>query len=500
MRTMRGGLEPDRVRALLAALLRSELLGTTAGSQVGASLAMGAIFQAAVGLGVGSLLYLGLPARELAIAGMALVAVLSALLLGPDAGQIAAASDDERLKALPASAASLRAARLLHAAAYVVLGTSGAAIPMAVFVAFAAESFVAAPLFVLAASAQTLVFALSIGSLDSLLQRTRAGALLRPLVSIGAGAFLVFVLLLGIRPLPDLLRWMSENAGTISALPFTWFASIALLTAHATDTIKMAAAWGALAMVASGALALLAAKLARRSSGQQLHRASPARGVLRRLATEAERATFDFTLVLVSREQDRALRAGPIFAFPLALLLLGAAMEDPRERRLFLHIALFVSNAYLPAACQLLARSKDANARWIFDTAPTHALNHGRDGIFKASIFFLLMPFVGSMLAAIAWANGAEHALLHALPLASVALWVLDRGVQALPDPFPGGQEAGRLGTSAGEGILGLAFLLTGVGFVEARVVTHPIHAIAWAAAVCMALVFVRRRRGAAAL
>jgi hypothetical protein len=105
------------------------------------------------------------------------------------------------------------------------------------------------------------------------------------------------------------------------------------------------------------------------------------------------------------------------------------------------------------------------------------------------------LPLLAVLTFADSLVRGPATALLHAPLVALVELWVLDRAVEQLPDPFPLSQDLERLGGDTGEGVLGLAFGLTLFGFAEAWAVRGPLTALAAAAALAAGLVFQRRAR-----
>jgi hypothetical protein len=173
-------------------------------------------------------------------------------------------------------------------------------------------------------------------------------------------------------------------------------------------------------------------------------------------------------------------------------------VTDPKERALFVHVLLFVSNAYLPAAVLLLSRSAHARARWVFDVAPIADPGALRAGVWKAAVVAIALPLWLVLVAADAVASGPAAAALHAPVVAAVALLVLDRGVAGLPDPFPFGREKQPFGGDAGEGVIGLAFALTILGFVEAWLVTSIPASLAATSLGFLALAAQRRLRRSA--
>jgi len=461
--------ERARLGALLEAFLLVDFFGGAPLRRAGSALATAATFQAVLGVIVGALLYLSLSPFALLVSGLTYVAVITALALGPEAGEILRAANDEALGGLPFRRGTARAARALHVAVYLVLGTSGAAIPIAVFAGAAAGSVALGVAAYLAALHQSAFFAALTVGIESALARSAAGSRLRPAVSFLVGAGLVGALLVGVRPLPELERFIADAAPWLAAFPPAWFAAEAL----AASGLGAAAHEGlwitALAATAlSAALAAWATSRPARADDRAIAPPSALRRAFARLfVRERERATFDFTLNVLGRERERALRAGPIFAFPAALLVAGAALRDPEERRLFVHVALFVASAYLPAAVVLLARSRDAAARWMFETAPIDRPRALRAGVRKATAFRVVLPMIAALVAADVAVRGPAVAALHAPLVLGVALLVLHRAVAGLPDPFPFSEEMGRFAGGVGENAIGLAFVLTGVGFLE---------------------------------
>jgi hypothetical protein len=460
-----GGLEWDRLGALFIAFLRAEFFTVGRGGGAGSSLAASALFQAGFCILGGSILFLGLPLFHFTIAGLTLVAVMTALVLGPEAGRVLQPNGD-RLAGWPVTKSTVRAARLLHAVTYLILGTAGGALPIAAFAAIAGGSAVVGICVFGAALAQTFFFAALTSGVDTLLAGSRWFSPFRPLFAFGLGGLLVAVVILGVRPLPDLSRMLSDLGDNLQFLPPAWFASLALGSSESMPPHLAAIGWIALAaaVVAAGAAFLIPAK------ELQIEHRMPHRGPVRRLVAtlvaERERVTFDFALAMIPRSREGALRAGPVFAFPAGLLFVAAAIHDPSERRLFVHILLFVVNAYLPAAVLLLTRSEHGRARWVFDTSPISDEGSLRSGFWKATIVAIGLPMFAVMQIASFSVSGATAAL-HTGPVLIVTMGVLFHAVRSLPDPFPFGNENEGFEGGAGEGALALAFFLTLLAFAE---------------------------------
>ncbi|HKE01174.1 MAG TPA: hypothetical protein VKE69_09200 [Planctomycetota bacterium] len=492
-----GRSELDRLRALLDAALRTDFFGAS-GAGAGSTLASTVLFQAAVAVMAGGVLYLALSPFALLVAGLTLVAILSALALGPEAADILR-GDESRTAGLPVGRATMRAARALHAATYLILGTAGAAIPIAVFAGAAASSVAVGIAAFGAAMHQSAFLAAIAGGLDALLARSRVGDRLRSFLSLAIGAALVAALLLGIRPLPEVESSIAAARPWLAAFPPAWFAAEALALGgalpFAAGDLLGAAAGGS---IAAALLALLATRPTRRETAVVRRPGALRRAASRLWVRPDERATFDLVLDVVPRERDRALRAGPIFAFPAALLLAAAALRDPEERRLLVHVLLFVSSAYLPAAVLLLARAprEGAGARWLFVTSPVTDPAALRAGVRKAAALSVVLPLVAALEAADVAIRGPLVAMRHAPVVLAVALLVLHRSTRGLPQPYPLGEARGRLLGGAGEGALGLAFVLTLFGFAEERIVRDAWSSVV-AGAVMLGLVAIvdRRRR-----
>ncbi len=491
----------------LAALLEAQLLAdffAGPGGRAGSSLATGALIQAVSALAVGSLLYLGLAPFPFLVAGFAFVGVVTVLVVGPETSDLLRNSAEPTVGALPCARRTLRLAGVLRAALYLVLATAGAAIPISVLAGAAGGSAWLGVATFGAALHQSFFFAAATAGLESLLARHPVTARLRALVSFAVGVLLVGAVFLGIRPLPEIARLVEDLGPVLLFFPPAWFATEALAisgAAPAPPELVAAAAAGTIVAILLGSVAAF---------GPLAAAAAPARGagVARRAFARAfvrpsERATFDFTLDTLPREGERALRAGPIFAFPAALLLVGATLDDPDERGLFVHLLLFVASAYLPAAIHLLAHSPHAAARWIFDVAPLRHPESLRAGVRKATLLATAIPLVCTLEVADVLVRGPATAALHAPIVLLVAMLVVDRAVGQLADPFPFGETSGRLQGVAGEGAIGLGFGLTLFGFVEHTIVRGPGTAALVAAplaALVIGLPVLRRRDGGAAV
>jgi hypothetical protein len=453
--------------------LLADFFGGSARRRAGSALTTGALFQCTVTLGLGALLFVGLQPFAFLVAGLTLVATLTVLVLGPEAALLF--REDGPEAALPVKRSTIAAARALHGICYIVLGTACAAVPIAVLAGFALGGVIPGVLTFAAAIQQTLFFTLALAAADRLLGRAGAASKLRPLITFALSALLVATLLAGIRPLPELERLVADAGRGLLAFPPAWFAGEVLQLSG--DAARTPAGLGDLGIVAIAATltAAAAAFLLRSAPAAPAPPRPP--GERRSLAprwlvNDAERATFEFTLAHIARERDLAFRAGPIFAFPAALLFVGSAIGDPDERERFVHVLLFVASAYLPAAVLLLSRSRHAAGRWIFDTAPIASPEMLRRGTWKATLLAIGLPFFVALFATDAVVRGPAAALLHAPIVALVQAGVLWFAVRQLPDPFPMGQGLERLGGDAGEGILGLAFGLTILGFVEGYLIT----------------------------
>lgn len=460
----------------------------------------GALFQAAVSMGVGAILYAGLSPFALATAGLTLVAALTVMLLGTEAPLVLRIGD-ECAAAFPVRTSTLRAARAAHAVSYLVLGTTAAAVPIAVFVGFAVGSVKAGFGTYIAALLQALFF-VSLGSgLDAVLGCSRVTSGLRPVAAFLWTGALVTALFLGIRPLPELEALVQGAGRTLFLLPPAWFACDVLRAVGAADSVPRAllaiphlgttAAVAALVFAALSNLGCRGAHPVATLGGGSL---LPVLGGLLRVKA-SERATFDLTLTGISRDPDLAFRAGPIFAFPAALLLVGAAVKPEDERNLFVHVLLFVSSAYLPASVQLLGRSRAFEARFVFDTAPIASAEPLRSGVFKAAVVLIGLPFFVLLTLADVAVRGPATALTHAPVVGVVGVCVLDHAVRQLPDPFPFGRDVSVLGGSAGEGVVGLAFVLTLFAFGEAAWIQSPLAALGLAG--ILAVLLALRRRAA---
>lgn len=484
------GIDWRQLRALIGALLTVDFFGESRHQQAGSALAAGALFQSGIALIAGVLLYLGLPPFHLALAGLTLVAVLTAMVLGPEAATVLKASNDN-LAGLPVSVATVRTARAVHAILYIILGASGAAIPIAVFVGFAAENVMTGFATWLAAMHQTLFFASVVAGIHAILGSVKYLSRLRTLVGLFIGTLLVGALLFGIRPLPDLRAAIDGHLDLLSYYPVTWFAAEATAVSETVPRHLLLLSIGGSAV----ALALGAcAAVLKETEAATAPPPGPIRVFFSKLfVRENERATFDFTLNILPREGDRALRVAPFLAFPAALLTVGAAIYDAKERLLFVRILLMVTGAYLPVAVLLLSRSRHAAARWVFDCAPIAAPKLLRCGVYKALIFSIVIPMFAVLELSDAAISGPSTALLHA-PLVFIAMaWVLDRSVELLPDPFPFGELPERLAGGAGEGAMALAFGLTLAGFLDGWFV-RDITSAALASAVAGGALYVKRR------
>jgi hypothetical protein len=138
-----------------------------------------------------------------------------------------------------------------------------------------------------------------------------------------------------------------------------------------------------------------------------------------------ERAGFAWVYDALPLEPEFTLRAYPLVAAPLGLVLLGVRSEAGIERDTWMALLVFLPGLYLPLLAAHVPLSRSAEARWLVETGPTQRIDLDR-GALKAVALRILVPLYALTFAASAALCGLEFAL-KLTPLALVAAWIVLR-------------------------------------------------------------------------
>ena len=444
-------IEWDRLRALLEAYLKADFFGGSPRRQAGSALTTGALSRHRSPSARGPTLH-GASAVRAPRGG----AHLRGHAHGPGArprGVRIVAIGRRPPRRPPRDACHGGAARALHAATYVVLGTSAAAIPITTYVGVALGSVSAGIATYLAALQQTLVLAALAAGLEGCLARSALGLRARPLVSFLLGVLLVAALLAGVRPMPELRRAIRDAGTLLLGFPPAWFAGsprdrgrrlrdpkptiraplLALLGSAGpsrSDSWEAPAARvrrGVAAPVVSPPPRRRAVCCRRRAGHLRLH---PRHDLPRKRARSPGRADLCVPRGAAGRRRRRrgSQGKGPLRPRPP---LRGERLPPRRG---------FVAIALEPCAGALALRHRA-------DRAPGAPAVGGLQGGDRGPG----PPLWLALVVTDAVIRGPATAALHA-PIVGIVGWlVLDRAVAQLPDPFPFGRERERLGGDAGE-------------------------------------------------
>lgn len=422
-----------------------------------------------------------------ALVAIPLLGELSRLLLADETG--------DWIRAQPVRAIELHLARTAHLLIALGVLSLGALVPAALL----AQGFDAAGRIelVLLGLGQSLTLAAALLAVQALL-RGRAQSLL---VVVQTALFLGVLVgaSIGLRLVPQMRGWNSATS-VESALAFApaWFA--APFSSGELPGVLALAAPVAIALSVALLLGLPAPEVRRFQRGTSLLERVLA--PLRRFAVRTwvhgrERASFEWLYEALPREREFVLRTYPLLAVPAAFLWISASGESPTAKQGWLALLLFIPGAYVPLLAAHVPGSDSHRARWILDTAPIDEAEV-RNGAIKALTVRFLVPFYALLVLIGCLLGGAQLMLQLALPALVCAVLVLrltwSRCVtlpplSISPDSILVSQDwIGLLATAAGA--------LSLVAVLASRVVTGPLHALAFAAlALAVERAFDRRSR-----
>ena len=479
-------------RALL--LARALLAGEWMGERGGRLPIAPVLFQAFLAAVLCGLVRDDLPALPYAIFALSVPLGLTSLsLLGELAPLLRADPAAEWIGAQPVRPVELRAARLLVIGGLLGLLSLGSLLPAALL-APSNMGWAARAGMVVWGTVQ----ALFVASLLLWVQRIageRAEALLVLLQTI------VFCLVLvgfaaGLGYLPRLAR-VEDPSGLLLAYPPAWFAAALAGTGGAATL----AAWGALAFAAA---TLVAAPFpppprARRTTTPLSILLTPLRRLaLRTWVRRDERAVFALVYEALPAESTFVTRTYPLFAVPLAFLVLGAEGGSEKGEGLLALLA-FMPVTYLPILLLHVPATATPAARWILDVAPLSPASEASATRKAFAVRFLAPLYL--LLAGIVALRGGLELALRIVPVAAAVGLVLLRSIWSRYVTRPAlSTDASDLGTAwndgASGGMLTIALGATFGAILTWRYVPGPLVALALLGAVLLAERLLGRRRG----
>lgn len=303
-------------------------------------------------------------------------------------------ADELLVQTAPLPAGSLTLARTLHGGFYVVLVTTGMAIPPAILSYWVCgHRFVSVPTYLLIACALSGLIAGALAVIRHAAQLTLgearaqlvAGTLNAGLLGGGFAAVLICL------PHLDATAEALPGGRTLAqAWPGYWGAKI---VHH-----PFASGWAWLALLGAGALVyLMATALVRMRRNRRARR--PIRGgMLAKFDVALARGgpllgATRFISTMIYRSPGFRARVLPLFGIPAAMVLLSLWDLDNRgARQLFLGMVLQFPAIFLPFLVAFLTRSDHENAGWIFATSPHRELTLYRRASLIAISTHVLLP------------------------------------------------------------------------------------------------------------
>ena len=282
----------------------------------------------------------------------------------------------------------------------------------------------------------------------------------------------------GLRYLPQLAATAHVDGAWLTYPP-AWFAA---LTAGVEGTAPLL---GLLAAAFAAATLILAPfpppPRARRTSTPMSVLLYPLRVLARRLwVRPEERASFELLYEALPAERAFVARTYPLFAVPLAFMLLGAEQGTAKGEGLLALLA-FMPVTYLPILLLHVPSTSTPAARWILDVAPLDPEAESGGGRKAFAVRFLAPLYLA--LAGMIALRGTGELALRLVPVAAATGLLL---LRAIWDRFvaspPLSTSAEDLGTAwddgSSGGMLGIAIGATFAAILSWRVVTSPAAAL----------------------
>jgi ABC-2 type transport system permease protein len=375
---------------------------------------------------------------------MALVAEFGVALLDP--------ADHAMLAPLPIASRTLFAARAANALFYVAVIATSWCLPGAILAwrvhggsLGAALAHVAASL--LAALASAVIVGVGGGVFARVVSARRLhDAVLWAQVLFSLMLFLGFLYGPSLLPGADGFVSFSRSGGAL-ACPPAWFAALAAggpsrlaAAAIAAPVLGIAVALGLASRY--GAFLRSGAGARRAAAGERASRGPGAitRLVRRFAVREAERPSFDFTTIQMSRERAFRLRVYPLLGFPIALAVMAASMPSAHDRTLWTMLLLYAPNLYFPAVLSQLPFTSTPEAAWLWRAAPVPRRSDVLIGAEKAFLLRFVAPLYVVIAVYAVWVWGPLVGLGNAAAAALVACIFTALDFRAVADlPFTRG-------------------------------------------------------------
>lgn len=278
----------------------------------------------------------------------------------------------------------------------------------------------------------------------------------------------------GLRYLPELAR-TTELAGKWLAYPPAWFAGV--VTGQGGTAVALAGGAALFATVTFVAAPFPPPPRARRTTTPLSILLHPLRLVARRVwVRREERASFELVYEALPAENAFVARTYPLFAVPLAFLLLGAESGTPKGEGLLALLA-FMPVTYLPILLMHVPATSTPAARWILDVAPLDPEVEA-SGARKAFAVRFLVPLYLALAGLITLRGNGELALRLVPVAAAVGLVLLRIVWRAYVTRPPLSTAASELGTvwddGSSGGMLAIAIGATFAAILAWRIVPGP--------------------------
>ncbi len=358
----------------------------------GSSLTTTILGQAFLALVFAALLYPETPRVPFAAANLCLSTLLVAVgLLGNEDRWNRRRADEALVRSSPTGRGTLVIARGGHAAFYVVLLTTGMALPPAVLLAFLTGDWTQIPAYVVLAC---LVSGLAAGTL---------GVVTRALVRLLgtdraalAGASLKAMLLGG--GLVAFGTGLTRLKGTADELPLGRFCVELLPPYQAARVLADPGtdAWRFGALLATGVVLFLMAIAIgdERSSRASVSRIDPLRRLVRAIARSGPTlAIAEFTAISMWRSASFRSRVLPLLGLPAGMVFLSLQDDESKSRGyVFSCLLLQLPAIYLPFLIAFLPRADQPDTGWIFQIAPRLSREQIQDATWRALVSHVLVP------------------------------------------------------------------------------------------------------------
>lgn len=394
----------------------------------------------------------------------------------------------------PLPRATLPLARCLHGAFYIVLVSTGMAIPPAILLGWVADTAWVIPAYLALASLLAGLFAGGLGVAVRTVERAfgaqRAALLAGTLQAVLLGAtFIGFALC------------MPRLRGSIADLPFgawvaaTWppYWGARWLSAPLEDARFLLAIAGA-AVAVFAIATLLGERESRQSRGRTGHGALFRRIDRALCGSGPLLGATSFVAAMLYRSPSFRARVLPLLGVPVAMVLLSFSGERSREQLVLVGTALQFPAIYLPFLVMFLPYGEHAGAGFVFATSPHDDVALARAAALFALLSRIVLPIVAAA-ALLLLAFGLRPATVATLTVFSASTAV-GSGTLALRrlDCMPFTAEDEPAGAEFGD-MLALALVLAALGGAFALVAAHAAGFAIAAVALATTLLHLRQTR-----